>query len=546
GIYNRGETLGIFQMESGGITGFCKNFDITTINDIIALGALYRPGPMQFIPDYIERKKGRKKIEYLHPLLEKVCSETFGVMVYQEQVQLAASVLAGYSLGDADLLRRAMGKKDVKKMEEERARFVEGCGKINQIPPKIADAIFGFIAEFANYGFNKSHSAAYGWISYQTAFLKTHYPLEFMSALLSFDAGTTERLTEVIGECRRMDIVIRPPDINSSDLKFTPQEDAKAIRFGLGSIKNVGTGAIETAVSEREKKGPFKSLEDFCSRLDSRTVNRKILESLVKCGAFDPFGKFRSQLFAEIESAMGAAASAQRDRASGQVSLFGDLDMPSDNGSAAGASKVEPWPQQEMLAYEKELLGYYISGHPLDRFAGHFDSGKFSTIAQVLQAEESGTFKLAGLLVTVEKKFSKKDGKPFGVLLLEDFTGSLEITVWEEAFTKNAALLIPGSVIAVNARIARRDDSVRATATSMAALKPKTSVKPVRLRLSREKMQETDLYQILESIKRHPGPRPLYLEFVRADGRTIAMAAGDEFAVGDERELVEELAAFAV
>jgi len=544
GIYNRGETLGIFQMESGGITGFCKNFDIKEIGDIIALGALYRPGPMQFIPDYIERKKGRKKIVYLHPLLEKVCSETYGVMVYQEQVQLAASVLAGYSLGDADLLRRAMGKKDAKKMEEERARFVEGCEKANKIPPKIADAIFGFIAEFANYGFNKSHSAAYGWISYQTAFLKTHYPLEFMSALLSFDAGTTERLAEVIGECRRMDIAIRPPDINSSDLKFTPQEDAKAIRFGLGSVKNVGAGAMEAAITEREKNGPFKSLEDFCSRLDSRTVNRKILESLVKCGAFDPFGKFRSQLFAEIESAMGAAASVQRDRASGQVSLFGDLDMPGDKGSSSHAPKVEPWTQQEMLAYEKELLGYYISGHPLDQFAGHFDSGKFSTIAQVLQAEESGTFKLAGLLSTVEKKFTKKDGKPFGVLMLEDFTGSMEITAWEDVFTKNAALLLPGSVIAVNARVARREDSVRATATSVATLKPKASVKPVRIRLAREKMREADLSRILESVKRHPGPRPLFLEFVRADGSTFEVAAGEEFAVGDERELIEDLSQF--
>lgn len=546
GIYSRGETLGIFQMESGGITGFCKNFDMRTIDDIIALGALYRPGPMQFIPDYIERKKGLKKIIYEHPLLEKVCADTYGVLVYQEQVQLAANVLAGYSLGDADLLRRAMGKKDAEKMEQERARFVEGCGKLNNIPPKVADAIFGFIAKFADYGFNKSHSAAYGWISYQTAFLKTHHPLEFMSALLSFDASTTERLAEVIGECRRMEIAIRPPDINSSDLKFTPQEDGKAIRFGLGSIKNVGSGAMESAIAEREKNGPYKSLEDFCSRLDSRTVNRKILESLVKCGAFDLFGKFRSQLFAEIEPAMGAASLVQRDRASGQVSLFGDLDMPSGAASAVGASKVEPWPQQEMLAYEKELLGYYLSGHPLDRFAGHFDSGKFSTIAQALQAEESATFKLAGLLATVERKFTKKEGKPFGVFVLEDFTGSLEITAWEETFTKNAELLIPGSAISVNARITRREESVRATAGAIAALKPKASVKPVRIRLAREKMREEDLPSVLESVKHHPGPRPLFLEFVCADGKTFELPVGEEFTVGDERSLVEELSAFVV
>lgn len=545
-IYNRGETLGIFQMESGGITGFCKNFDVKAIDDIIALGALYRPGPMQFIPEYIERKKGIKKIEYLHPLLEKVCAETYGIIVYQEQVQRAASVLAGYSLGDADLLRRAMGKKDAKKMEQERARFVEGCGKINQIQPKVADAIFGFIAKFAEYGFNKSHSAAYGWISYQTAYLKAHYPLEFMSAMLSFDASTTERLAEVIGECRRMEIAIRPPDINSSDLKFTPQEDAKAIRFGLGSIKNVGSGAMESAIAEREKNGLFKSLEDFCSRLDSRTVNRKILESLVKCGAFDPFGKFRSQLFSGIESAMGAAAAVQRDRASGQVSLFGDLDMPATARQSSTSADIEPWPQQEMLGYEKELLGYYVSGHPLDRFAGHFDSGKFSTIAQALQAEESGTFKLAGLLATVEKKFTKKDGKPFGVLVLEDFTGSLEITVWEEAFTKNAELLVPGSAISVNARITRREESVRATAGALAPLKPKTSVKPVRLRLAREKLQEDDLFSILASVKRYPGPRPLLIEFVRSDGKALEITAGEEFSVGDERALLEEITAFSI
>jgi DNA polymerase-3 subunit alpha len=545
-IYNHGETLGIFQMESGGITGFCKNFDINEIEDIIALGALYRPGPMQFIPEYIERKKGLKKFEHLHPLLEQVCAETYGIIVYQEQVQRAASVLAGYSLGDADLLRRAMGKKDAKKMEQERERFVEGCGKINKIPPKVADAIFGFIAKFAEYGFNKSHSAAYGWISYQTAYLKAHHPLEFMSAMLSYDASTVERLAEVIGECRRMDIAMRPPDINTSDLKFTPQEDARAIRFGLGSIKNVGSGAMESAIAEREKNGAFQSLEDFCSRLDSRTVNRKIMESLVKCGAFDCFGKFRSQLFAEIESAMGAAAAVQRDRASGQVSLFGDLAMPSlKSGKSSASEKIPPWPQHEMLAYEKELLGYYVSGHPLDRYAGHFDSGKFSTIAQALQAEEAGMFKLAGLLASVEKKFTKKDGKPFGVLVLEDFTGSLEITVWEEAFTKNAELLVPGSAISVNARITRRDEGVRATAGALAALKPKTSIKPVRVRLAREKLTEGDLSTILEAVKRFPGPRPLILEFVRTDGKTLEIPAAEEFNVGEERSLLEELAVFA-
>ena len=535
-IYNRGETLGVFQMESAGITNCCKRFDVGSIEDIIAIGALYRPGPMQFIDDYIERKKGLKKVEYLHPLLEQVCSETHGIIVYQEQVQLAASVLAGYSLGEADLLRRAMGKKDAEKMAKERQRFVDGCGTKNQIPPKVADAIFGFIEKFAQYGFNKSHSAAYGWISYQTAWIKAHYPREFMSAMLTYDAGDVDRLAVVIAECRRMEIPVLPPDINSSVLKFSPDPAGPGIRFGLASIKNVGAGAMESAIAEREKKGPFKSLDDFCSRLDSRTVNRKILESLVKCGAFDTLEKNRAALFPQIEPAMSSAASIQRDRASGQVSLFGDEPMMPGKKSAKSA-KIEPWPQLETLGYEKELLGYFVSGHPLDAYAGHFDSGKYNTIAQAKEAAENGTFKLAGLISSVEKRFSKKDGKPFGVLFLEDFTGTLEITAWDETYQKNATLLVAGTAVSINTRITRKDEAIRATAGAVAALKPKASIKPVRLRLARERLDESALQEILVVVKKHPGPRPLILEFVLPNGRSLEMPAGEEFAVADDRVL---------
>ncbi len=536
-IYNRGETLGVFQMESAGITNCCKRFDVHSIEDIIAIGALYRPGPMQFIDDYIERKKGLKKVEYLHPLLEKVCSETHGIIVYQEQVQLAASVLAGYSLGEADLLRRAMGKKDAEKMAKERQRFVDGCGTKNQIPPKVADAIFGFIEKFAQYGFNKSHSAAYGWISYQTAWLKAHYPREFMSAMLTFDAGDVDRLAVVIAECRRMEIPILPPDINSSVLKFSPVSDGPGIRFGLASIKNVGAGAMESAIAEREKNGPFKSIEDFCSRLDSRTVNRKILESLVKCGAFDGIDKNRAALFSQIESAIASAASIQRDRASGQVSLFGEEPLlPSKKSGKMG--KIEQWSQTETLGYEKELLGYFVSGHPLDAYAGHFDSGKYNTIAQAKEAAENGTFKLAGLVSTVEKRFSRKDGKPFAVLFLEDFTGMLEITAWDETYAKNAELLVAGKAVSINTRITRKDEAIRATAGAVAALKPKSSVKPVRLRLARERLDEPALEAILAAVKKNPGNRPLILEFVLPNGRSLEMPAGEEFGIGDERALI--------
>ncbi len=547
-IYNRGETLGVFQMESGGITNCCKRFDVKSIEDIIAIGALYRPGPMQFIDDYIARKKGQKTIEYHHPLLEKVCAETYGIIVYQEQVQRAANILAGYSLGDADLLRRAMGKKDREKMAKERVSFVEGCGRVNNIPEATANAIFDFIAKFAEYGFNKSHSAAYGWVSYQTAYVKAHYPVEFMAALLTHDASTTDRLAEVIAECSRMDIKVLPPDVNRSSLFFTPEKegDALGIRFGLASIKNVGAGAMQSLIEDRDRGGRYASLEDFCGRLDSRTVNRKILESLVKCGAFDCFGKHRAELFEDIEPAMNAAAAIQRDRASGQGALFGSFDEAPARGKGADSRKVEPWPQNEMLAYEKELLGYYITGHPLEAYAGHFDNIKVSTVAAALQVEESALYKLVGLIGSVEKKFTKKEGKPFAIIALEDFTGQIELTAWEEAYTSNTALLQPGAVVAVSARLTRREEAVRATANSFTALKPRSSKRPVNLRLAYGKLTEEKLYEIREVIRRHPGKRPLQIEIIREDGRTAEIPVADELTVGDENALKRELADYQV
>jgi len=542
-IYNRGETLGVFQMESGGITSCCKQFEVGCIDDIIALSALYRPGPMQFIGDYIARKKGTKSIEYAHPLLEQVCADTYGIIVYQEQVQRAANVLAGYSLGDADLLRRAMGKKDREKMAKERVRFVKGCGEVNDIPPDMAHAIFDFIARFAEYGFNKSHSAAYGWVSYQTAYCKAHYPLEFMAALLTYDASSTERLAEIIASCRKMDIEILPPDINRSDLKFTPDEEGarQALRFGLASIKNVGAGAMQAAIEERTKQGPYQSLEDFCRRLDTRTVNKKIVESLVKCGAFDCFGQYRSQLFAEIESSMAAAAQDQKDRASGQVSLFDSLEETGPSTRAPAGAGIEPWPQKEMLEYEKELLGFYVSGHPLDDYAGVFESEKFSTIAEALNIEESGSLTLGGILASVEKKFARKDGKPFAVILLEDFTGPLEITVWDETFTRNAELLKPGTVLSANVRLNKRDDNIRANATSFKALKPKPSSKPVTLHLKHDIMTEDLLRQVTGSLKGNQGKRPLHLQINLPGGGACLLRAGENFRVDDERRLRSDL-----
>src|SRR5881398_1437691 len=349
GLYNRGETIGLFQMESGGMTNLSKQFEVKKLDDIIALIALYRPGPMELIPEYVKAKKGVTPIKYLHPLLEDICADTYGVMIYQEQVMAAASKLAGYSLAQGDLLRRAMGKKDKEKMAKERRNFIDGCARTNNIPEKKANAIFDLLEKFAGYGFNKSHSAAYGVISYHTSYLKAHYPVEFMAGLLSNEINNTDKISVFVGECKRMGISILPPDINKSGLKFTPEAVAGvvdagsatqpqaigvtdpgygAIRYGLAAIKHVGEMAMETAIREREQ-GDFTSLEDFCARLDSRVANRKMLESLIKAGAFDFLGGDRSELFNCIDDALMASAAAQRDRIAGQVSLFDETTAPS-------------------------------------------------------------------------------------------------------------------------------------------------------------------------------------------------------------------------
>src|SRR2546426_30105 len=453
-LYNRGETIGLFQMESGGMTSLSKQLDVKKLDDIIALIALYRPGPMELIPEYVKAKKGITPIRYLHPLLEGICADTYGVMIYQEQVMAAASKLAGYSLAQADLLRRAMGKKDKEKMAKERKNFIEGCARTNKIPEKKANAIFDLLEKFAGYGFNKSHSAAYGVISYQTAYLKAHYPVEFMAGLLSNEINNTEKISVFVGECRRMGISILPPDINKSGLKFVPEtQDGKmAIRYGLAAIKNVGEAAMAMSIQERERAGGYTSLEDFCGRIGTRIANRKMLESLVKAGAFDFVGRDRAELFACIDESLSCAAAAQRDRTVGQVSLF-------DEATHAATTKrrvVTPWSDHERLSYEKELLGFYVSGHPLDAYADLLATKNYQPIGSLGNLDDRSQFRIGGAIVQVEKKFTRREGKPFEVVWVEDQTGALEVVVWNDVYITVSEILVPGRVVEVRGTIDTR------------------------------------------------------------------------------------------
>jgi DNA polymerase III subunit alpha len=564
GLYNRGETIGLFQMESGGMTSVSKQLDVQKLDDIMALIALYRPGPMDLIGDYIQRKKGLKKIRYEHPLLQEICAETYGVMIYQEQVMAAANRLAGYSLGQSDLLRRAMGKKDKEKMAKERASFIEGCAKTNKIPEKKANAIFDLLEKFAGYGFNKSHSAAYGVISYQTAYLKANYPVEFMAGLLSNEINNTDKIAVFVGECKRMGIPILPPDMNRSSLKFTPEVVAgiadpgltssaasrpagisdpgyNGIRYGLAAIKNVGEGAMASAIAERERGGDFVSLEDFCRRVDSRIANRKIIESLVKAGAFDFLGRDRAELFACIEETLASAAADHRDRVAGQVSLFGDLPPP----TIAPKSRDYPqWNEREKLSFEKELLGFYVTGHPLDPYAHLFAAGKYQTIASLGELDDRATFTIAGALSQVDRKFTKREGKPFAVVFVEDLTGTLEVVLWNETYVPVASLLEPGKVIAIRGTIDKRDDAVRATAQKVKLLKPETAAPPEETngngngsaRIREEApiilrfaagVAPDELRAVREILASSPGAQPVTLMLTSGEGETVRIAAGD-------------------
>jgi DNA polymerase-3 subunit alpha len=549
GIYNRGETIGLFQMESGGMTNLSKQFDVKKLDDIIALIALYRPGPMELIPEYVKAKKGITPIKYLHPLLEEICADTYGIMIYQEQVMAAASKLAGYSLAQADLLRRAMGKKDKKTMAKERSNFIEGCARTNKIPEKKANAIFDLLEKFAGYGFNKSHSAAYGVISYQTAYLKAHYPVEFMAGLLSNEINNTDKISVFVGECKRMGISILPPDINKSALKFTPEEhDGKmAIRYGLAAIKNVGEAAMQMSIQERGRAGDYTSLDDFCGRIGTRIANRKMLESLIKAGAFDFMGRDRAELYVCIDESLACAAAAHRDRTAGQVSLFDE----ETHAATTRKRVVTPWTDHEKLSYEKDLLGFYVSGHPLDAYVELFAAKNYQPISSLGNLEDRSQFRTGGAIAQVDKKFTRKEGKPFAVVWVEDLTGTLEVVVWNDVYVMVSEILAAGRVIEIRGTVDTRGDSLRATAQKVQLVTREKSNESngdeknfsepaVLLQFSAATTSE-ELRQVRELLATSPGPRRVQLLFDRLSGEPLRVDAGSDLRVDLTRDLEQKL-----
>jgi DNA polymerase-3 subunit alpha len=455
-LFSEGRTNGIFQFESGGMKTELRRLKPDRFEDLIALNALYRPGPMEMIPDFIKRKQGLIQVRYPHPALESILRETYGVIVYQEQVMQIASKMAGFSLGEADVLRKAMGKKMAAVMVSMREKFVDGARK-NGIPDKSAMQVFDLMEQFARYGFNKSHSTAYALLAYQTAYLKVHHPVQFMAALLSSEIGNTEKIVMYIAECKDMGIPVLPPDIDESDLEFRSLEGR--IRFGMLAIRNVGEGAIRSLLEFRKSQGRFHNLFHFCEEVDSRSLNKRVLESLVKSGALDSLGWKRSQCMAMLDAAMEHGQKVRRDRESGQKGLFTDL----ASGQTAMAEPVPPdipeWPPDQRLAFEKETLGFYVSGHPLDRYAAEVKRFSNKSIAELLNEGRSADCQIAGIATDFRTRRTKK-GDLMALFTLEDLTGAVETVVFPNSYSKFEPYLAADYPILVSGRFEAEEEKI--------------------------------------------------------------------------------------
>ena len=508
-IFQDGQTFGIFQFESSGMREILRKSKPQRLDDLIALNALYRPGPLRsgMVDDYISRKQGKTEIAYDLPQLEPILSDTYGVIAYQEQVMRISNVVAGFTLGEADLLRKAMGKKNAEVMAKMRGKFVEGAKKLGT-PEKKSGPLFDLMEHFAGYGFNKSHSTAYAFLAYQTAYLKANYPWHFASALFTIESQNTEKLALYLGEARDRGIPVLPPDINQSQLWFTVEPD-KGVRFGLTAIKNVGEGAIESLLDVRTKQGRITSLTALCEDLDLRLVNKRVFESLVKAGAFDslaqgteyeslPSVALRARLMTAIDGACEYGARAQRDREQGQAQLFGGFDDHAAGGDAAKTTMTLPdataWTESEQLAFEKETLGLYWSGHPVDRYAAALKEFGAKTVADLADAQAGARdntwspggpkpiepdTSIGGIVATVRPLKTKK-GDRMAVFTLEDSGGTVEIVVFPEAFGRSGQFIEVGTLVLVRGKLERDDETSRILASEIAP------IESVRERLARE------------------------------------------------------------
>jgi DNA polymerase III subunit alpha len=549
-LLGRGETAGIFQLESSGMRDIVIKMKPSVFEDLIALVALYRPGPLGsgMVDDFIKRKKGATKITYELPQLEPILKDTYGVIVYQEQVMQISRTLAGYSLGGADLLRRAMGKKDPEVMAKEKVPFLKGAEKLG-IDLKKAGAIFDLMAKFAEYGFNKSHSAAYALITYQTAYLKAHYPVEYMSALLTSEVQDTDKVVKYIHESRQMGINILPPDVNNSRWDFTvveahdreniePGSTIGSIRFGLAAVKNVGISAIEAMIEARESKGTFVSLADFCKKVDQRRVNRRVIEALIKCGAFDFTGARRAQMMDATDMMMGQAAKHQEQEAVGQFSIF---DSMSDQKEPE-LPNVPEWKESQLLSYEKESMGFYISGHPLAAFQADIKRYASATTETLDSFPDGKEITICGIIAGLKQKVTKK-GDKMAILNLEDLSGTVETIVFPDLYKDSHHLLLTDTPLIIAGQLDKSEQGNKIKAVKIHLLSDikKKGTTRLDINLSATGLTQEDLLKVKDILLRYQGDIPVYLRLQNPTRRDSLISVGRDIRVNPNDQLINEI-----
>lgn len=537
------ESMGIFQLESSGMRDLLKKLKPERFEDIIALLALFRPGPIGsgMLDDFMKRKHGEVSIRYDHPLLEPILNQTYGIIIFQEQVMRIASSLAGFSLAQADNLRRAMAKKTPEVMAEMRQHFLDGCAK-NDIDRRTADKIFNQIEYFAGYGFNKSHSAAYAMISYRTAYLKANHPVEFMTALLTSEKDNLDKIASYINEAMRMGIKILPPDINESFANFTVV--GESIRFGLVAVKNVGQGAIDSIIAMRQKFSRFKSIYDFTEKADPRLVNRKVIESLIKCGAMDSLGLFRSQLAAIIDKALEAADRIHKDRTNGQLSFFDKFeDEENFKKSFQDMPNIPEWPENQLLAYEKEMLGFYITKHPLARFEKLLKTYSTCEAAALRNLRDGDEVLLGGIITKIKFTVTRKTNEKMAIMTLEDLSDDVEVLVFPNTFSKCGSLVKQDAMVFVKGRLNMREDEPKIVANEIATLDSVRAkyTKALLIELVLAGLEKNALDNLKRVLARYPGQVPVYLNFVKPDGKKTLLSVGKALTVEPHEGLVRDI-----
>ncbi|MFA5536252.1 MAG: DNA polymerase III subunit alpha [Bacillota bacterium] len=516
-LLSKGETNGVFQLESSGMKAILKNLKPERFEDIIALVALYRPGPLGsgMVDDFVDRRHGKKKVQYAHPTLKPILEDTYGVILYQEQVMLIANELAGFTLGQADLLRRAMGKKKPEVIAAQRENFIEGA-KSNKVDAKIAEETFDLIAYFAGYGFNKSHSAAYALLAYQTAYLKAHYPVHYMAALLSSVVANTDKVTLYIEECKRLGIEVLPPDVNESQTNFTALEGR--IRFGLAAVKNVGIGAIESIILSR-KEASYQSFDNFCERVDLRTVNKRVIESLISGGAFSSLGLKRSQYLAMLDQAMTRGQRIQEDQLRGQVSLFDfeGTDSWQREDFSTPVPNLSEFPLPRLLAMEKETLGFYVTGHPINDYQWQLKARGVCPIIETEEAQDGVFIRLGGIITGLRRTITRK-GSSMAYFNLEDTTGTIEVLVFPQKYLQFTNILENDRVIYLGGRLVKNEDERKVFAENIELLTLEKQPEQF-LELKVTNQQRDGLIKMQSIVKAFPGDTPLTIVFPEQNKR---------------------------